>query len=124
MDAAVLALIAVVVGATIGAVGGFVTARQQGRQALALAVAQADQERERQLRQLAVEITQMELTRDPSNPYRAAEQGAVLMALLKDFEVDLADVNESVRRDTIPRFRKEVNRRCRYEDIDYFRSAY
>ena len=84
-----LGLVAVVLAASIGAIAGYLTARQQGRHALALAMAAAEKERERQLRQLAVDITKLELERNPDSPYLAAEHVAVLMRLLKQLDVDL-----------------------------------
>jgi gas vesicle protein len=80
--AAVIALIGVIAGALVGAVGGYLTARQQGRQALELAKANAVNERDQQLRDLALEITKVELARSPDNPHMAAEHVAVLMEQL------------------------------------------
>jgi hypothetical protein len=77
------------IGIVLGAAGGFLTARQQGHLALKLALANAEKEREQQLRQLAVEITKLELERRPDAPYMAGEYVAVLTRLLGQLDVGL-----------------------------------
>src|SRR5690606_28183979 len=60
--------------------GGYGTARQRARV-----------ERDQQLRQLAVEVTKLELTRTPDSPFSAAEYVAVLTRLLRRLDVELED---------------------------------
>jgi gas vesicle protein len=108
VGAAVVGLIAAVVGAVIGSVGGYLTARQQGRQALALAEVAAARERER--RQLAVDIARLEIEKDPKSPHMAAEHVAVLMHLLEDLDVELA--SESERAAGVERFREAFCASC------------
>lgn len=100
----------VVLGAALGTAGGYLTARQQGRQALELAKAAAAKEQERQLRQLAVDIAKIELERDRSNPHMAAEHVAVLMQLLKRLDIQLDSKDTAAG--AVEQFRKSYCEMC------------
>lgn len=79
---AILSMVGVIAGAVLGGIGGYLTARQQGRQAIELERLKAAEERRRQTSELAVEIATAEVSRNPGNPYQVAEHAAVLTFLL------------------------------------------
>jgi hypothetical protein len=99
MGASIVGVIGVVLGALVGVLGGYVTARQHARV-----------ERDRQLRDLAVEVTKLELTRTPDSPFGAAEYVAVLTQLLRRLDVELED--EYLNAKAVDSFRDSFCAQC------------
>jgi hypothetical protein len=106
MDVALLGLVGVVVGAAIGSVGGYLTARQQGRHAVELERVRAQADRQRQITDLALELARLQLEHDPGNPNSPADHVAVLLGRLRELD------DAGVTPEAVTQFRRAVLSAC------------